>query len=282
MGGERATIIGGQGFIGTALAQRLAARGWDCQVPARAEISALAGDLGHVFYCAGLTADYLRRPYDTIEAHVSVVSRLLHTTSYTSLVYLSSTRLYDSSGGGTGTEEQDLLFNPSNPRHLYDLSKSLGEAACLALGGGRARVARLACVYRDHTDADGFLPALLRDVLRARGSAPHGPLAVESSPHFERDYVHLDDVLDALVLIATRGTQLIYNVASGRNLSNAALFAEVTRLSGVDIVASRGEKGTTPALVSIDRMREEFGWHPVDVLEKIGEILNGQNAAGAC
>ena len=28
------------------------------------------GPLGHVFYCAGLTADYAQRPHDTVEAHV--------------------------------------------------------------------------------------------------------------------------------------------------------------------------------------------------------------------
>ena len=90
-----ATLIGGEGFIGRRLQARLRREGWTCQVPARDAPWLLERPLGHVFHCAGLTADYAARPFDTVEAHASLLARLLRDADFEALVYLSSTRLYD-------------------------------------------------------------------------------------------------------------------------------------------------------------------------------------------
>jgi hypothetical protein len=52
-----ATLIGGDGFIGRRLQARMRSEGWTCQVPARDEPWLFRRPLGHVFHCAGLTAD---------------------------------------------------------------------------------------------------------------------------------------------------------------------------------------------------------------------------------
>ncbi|KAF0188187.1 MAG: sugar nucleotide [Desulfobulbaceae bacterium] len=265
----KATIIGGQGFIGRHLTARLLAANWNCHVPDRHADYEKQGEMGHVFYCAGLTADYLRRPFDTIEAHVSLLSRILRTGRFESLVYLSSTRLYDSQPGILGSEEMPLVFTPTNPRHLYDLSKALGESLCLTTGKGRARIARLSCVYNNHTDDDGFLPGLLRQIIKDQPSY----LEVDSSPAFARDYIHLDDVLDALVLIATRGKEGVYNVAGGENIDNETLFATISLASGCRIIPLRNDVSPSPARISIEKMQREFNWHPLSVLNKITSII---------
>lgn len=265
----KATIIGGRGFIGRHLASRLLAAGWDCLVPDRQEALNGQKDLGHLFYCAGLTADYLRRPFDTVEAHVTLLSRILQDDRFESLVYLSSTRLYDSQPGIVGSEESPLVLTPANPRHLYDLSKALGESLCLTTGKGRARVARLSCVYNNHTDEDGFLPGLLRRIIQDRPAI----LEVDSSPAFARDYIHLNDVLDALILIATQGKEGIYNVAGGENVRNEDLFATLSQASGCRIIPLRHDEQPAPAKVSIHKMQAEFTWQPVSVLKKITTII---------
>lgn len=265
----KATIIGGQGFIGRHLAARLRAEGWACEVPDRQAVYDGGEDLGHVFYCAGLTADYIQRPFATVEAHVSLLNRILQAGRFESLVYLSSTRLYDTQPGVVASEGLPLSLNPANPRHLYDLSKALGESLCFVTGQGRARVARLSCVYKDHTDAEGFLPGLLRQLIDTRPSR----LEVDSSPAFARDYVHLQDVVEALVLIAVQGTSFLYNVASGENIRNEELFASLAGISGCEIVALRQDDVPAPPRISIEKMRGEFGWQPVPVLQKIAAIL---------
>ncbi len=263
----KATIIGGKGFIGRHLVARLLAAGWICHIPERREVFYEQKDMGHVFYCAGLTADYLHRPFETIEAHVSLLSRILQAECFESLVYLSSTRLYDSQPELEGKEDLPLLLTPSNPRHLYDLSKALGESLCLATGKGRARIARLSCVYKDHTDGEGFLPMLLRRIVTDKCSI----LEVDSSPSLARDYIAIDDGVEALILIATQAKQPVYNVASGENTANDTLFSTLMEISGCRIIPLQKTAAAAPPKVSIARITEELRCKPQSVIEKIRE-----------
>jgi UDP-glucose 4-epimerase len=269
----RATIVGASGFIGSRLVAHLRREGWECNAPARHDLDFLDGALGTVFYCAGLTADFAQRPFDAVRAHVGLLNEVLARGRFDALVYLSSTRLYDQCkrrDGAAIDEATPLALDPAEPRHLYDLSKALGESLCLHAGGGRARVARLSCVYGDANDADGFMAALLR---RLREPRIDNVLAVDSTPHAERDYVQVNDVLDALVHIATRGTHAVYNVAGGLNMSNAQLFARVGELAGCELRALRSHAPPCPAPISIERLRNEFGWQPAALLDELPRLV---------
>ncbi len=273
-----ATIIGAAGFVGAALHRRLLELGWTCAVPARSSTWPSGQKHGHVFYCAGLTADYAIRPADTVEAHVSLLSRVLRKGGIDSLVYLSSTRLYDGQPlERAGAEDGSFVIDPGHSRSLYDLSKLLGENLCRVMGSGKARVARLACVYRDESDADGFLPGLLRRVLAARSGTT---LVVDSSPNFERDYVHLDDVVEALIKIAVDGHRDVYNVASGDNVTNALLAEEIEALTGVKLHFSRSDQPSAAACVDRSRMTEELGWRPRHLKVALFEWARCHNLKG--
>jgi len=268
---KKATVIGGHGFVGRYLTSFLSMQGWDCWVPTKNDPLLLEVPLGHVFFCAGLTADYVARSYDVVDAHVSCLNQILHKADYESLVYLSSTRLYDSQDESFGDEMSNLILNPNNRRHIYDLSKALGESMCLVVGGHKAKVARLSCVYSDQNDPEGFLPALLRDVIAHKGQDK--PLKVDSSPYFARDYVAINDVVDALVKIACFGKEPIYNVGSGENIENAILFARCKAKTGVTIEPLKFDRVSPSPSVSIKRLKSEFGWTPVGVLSRIDAIL---------
>ncbi|MCE9661108.1 MAG: NAD(P)-dependent oxidoreductase [Burkholderiales bacterium] len=270
----RATVIGAAGFIGSRLVAHLRRLGWDCRAPWRDDREFTRQDLGTVFHCAGLTADFARRPHDTVRAHVELLNELLAHARFDSLVYLSSTRLYDGRPGFAGAsvdEDTPLALDPAQPRHLFDLSKALGESLCRQASGGRARVARLSCVYSGaDDDAEGFLGTLLGRLREPRAGAV---LDVDSSLDAARDYVHVDDVLDALVAIATRGTRPVYNVAGGVNVSNRELFARLGELAGCELRALREPAPPCPATVSIERMRGEFGWQPASLLDRLPAML---------
>jgi nucleoside-diphosphate-sugar epimerase len=268
---KRATVIGGLGFIGSHLVRHLEAQGWDCWIPRKDDPALFNQELGHIFYCAGLTADYVVRSFDVVDAHVTCLNKILHFADFNSLVYLSSTRLYDSQSTLVAEEEQNLTFNPTNPRHIYDLSKALGESLCHVAGKSKARIARLSCVYSDQTDTDGFLPGLLRQVLQSQNR--NLPIEVNSSSFFIRDYVALQDVLTALVMIATEGKQILYNVASGENVSNSTIFAFLEKRYDVRIIPLDQEQPTLPAKISICRLQKEFSWQPVGLLKQLDSIL---------
>ncbi len=244
-------------------------------MPQRVDSQLWRRDLGHVFHCAGLTADHAQRPFDTVEAHASLLNRVLHEAQYESLVYLSSTRLYDSLGDVSATEDLPLQLAPDNPRHLYDLSKALGESLCRVAGGGRARVARLSCVWGG-SDSEGFLPELMRRVLaaRAESNASQRPrVHVESSLRFARDYVHIDDVVSALIALAMSDEFAICNVAGGRNVGNAELFERLGAASGCELTAAHEREAPALPRISVARMAEAFGWHPSDTMDQVCRII---------
>jgi nucleoside-diphosphate-sugar epimerase len=245
--GARATVVGARGFVGARLAGRLRADGWDLHVPLKGE--ALTGrDLGTVFYCAGLTADYDARPFDTVEAHASAFSRLVRDGRFERIVYLSSTRLYDGLPRAEADETEPLSFEVADPRRVYDLSKALGENLAIVRSGGRGRVARLANVYDWADRAPGFLSQWLQ---RARAGKA---IALDSSPYVARDYIHLDDVVAALVAIAQAPEPVIVNVASGELVSNAEI-AEVFAQAGWMVRFNGEAKPPPPPNARIDRLK---------------------------
>ena len=242
----RATVVGAAGFVGARLAARLQADGWDVFAPAKGDPALLEQDLGVVFYCAGLTADYDRRPFDTVEAHASLVSALIRAGRFERLVYCSSTRLYDGLPLAEVDEYQPLTFEVTDPRRVYDLSKALGENLTLARTGGRGAVARLSNVYDWADGAPGFLSEWL---IKARNTRD---LALESSPNIARDYIHLDDTVAALIAIATQGSG-IYNVAAGR-LSTNADIARVFEAAGWWVKFTGDANPPAPPNAAVERL----------------------------
>lgn len=269
-----ATVVGAQGFIGRHLLTHLQGLGWQAQAsPRQPDPAWWDRPLGTVFYCAGLTADFARRPHDAVAAHVCLLNEVLRQDRFDSLVYLSSTRLYDSAAAGQAVhEDSPLLLNPALPRHLFDLSKSLGESLCRQASGGRARIARLSCVVAGPGEESGFVGQLLGRVQRARQQG-QSELSVDTSAHLERDYIHIDDVLDALLRIASQGTQAAYNVAAGVNTSNAQLLASLQALSGVRLRALHDQLCDPPACVSTQRLQRELGWHATPLLQRLPQLL---------
>jgi nucleoside-diphosphate-sugar epimerase len=269
------TVIGSQGFVGSHLARYLAGgRRITPFTPEKGSPTLFSRPLGHVFYCAGLTNDYLKRPFDTVEAHVTLFARLLKDAAFESMTYLSSTRLYDS-GGPVGNEEDTLELNPNEPRHLYDLSKALGENLCQTAGRKNVRAVRLSCVYADDLEANIFLH---RAILAAKQG---GPLEMDVSPDAARDYVHMDDVLPALLAVAERGRRPLYNVASGANVSNADLFKLLFRLTGWQLVATRLSSGEEAPTIDVTALAEDFTMKPKFLGDRLPAMLRQKPTLGA-
>jgi nucleoside-diphosphate-sugar epimerase len=264
---SRFTVIGASGFIGGRLTGILRGQGHEVFAPARGDPDLLARDLGRVFYCAGLTGDFMVRPFDTVDAHVGLLTELLRGARFERLVYLSSTRLYDSLGARGGREDDVLELDPALPRNVYDLSKALGENLCLARSEGRAAVARLSNVFADDPEASGFLSELLQRARQER------EIVLASSPGGGRDYIHVDDALAGLLALEASDVTGIVNVARGETLTNAAL-AEVFAGAERRLELTGTEVPPTPPVCDTARLRG-LGVVPRDAAVVVGEILKG-------
>ena len=268
---EQITIVGGHGFIGRALVKHYQKKGVSVRVPERGEMGWLDEMHTTLIWAAGYTADYLESPAQTIEAHAALVAQVVERKNYHSLVYLSSTRLYDGLSGRVD-EDTPLALGVHTKRQLFDLSKGLGEWLVQHCGGPRAHIARLAGVYSDALDGGSFFESLVGRALAGKDGA------VESAPNTCRDYVHIDDVCAAIEAIAARGNYPVYIVASGELVRNEVLLTLLsertrTKLEAVHPPSMEPE----PPNLDISRLKEDLDMYPRSLSEGLDRVLTWQD-----
>jgi nucleoside-diphosphate-sugar epimerase len=192
-----------------------------------------------------------------VTAHVGKLNEVLRDCRFDSLVYLSSTRVYQ--GAAETVEEGPLQVSPAAAGDLVNLSKAMGES--LALNCGRpVRIARLSNVYGPDFRSQNFLASVIRDALG------DGVVTLQTAPESAKDYIHVGDVVDLLIRIGASGTQRMYNVASGCNVSHADLLRHVQGLTGCDVRALPAAPAVVFPTIRIDRVQQEFGFSPRGVL----------------
>jgi nucleoside-diphosphate-sugar epimerase len=260
------TIIGGSGFIGTALVSRLSAEGYNVFLPKRGDNRLYQGDLGHVIYAAGVTADFRTRPFDTMRAHVHFLANVLERASFKSLLYLSSARIYRHVD--EAQEEIAVPLRSEDQEDYYDLTKLAGEALCHASGRDNVRVARLSNVIGLDFLSDNFISTLIRSALN------RGSIELRSSLDSEKDYVMIDDVVDVLPLIAMQGRHRCYNVAGGINVTHARIVASIAKATGAGYSVALGAPRILSPPINIRRVQAEFGFAPHEFLSKIPLIVS--------
>jgi len=261
----KATVFGAGGFVGSALVRYLRGRGDDVHAVARGDESWREQPLGHVYFCIGLTADFRRRPLDTVEAHVAMPLEILRHGRFESFLYLSSTRVY--AGARRADEDVAIALRSTQADDLYNLSKLMGEAACLALADPSVRIARLSNVFGDDSASDNFLTSIARDAVT------HGLVRLQTSLASTKDYVWVEDVVRALRAIARGGHHRVYNVASGRNTSHAALLDGLASATGCRSEVPPSAPLTRFPPISVARLRGLIDWKPMPVTEAIPAIV---------
>lgn len=260
------TVIGGKGFVGSAVVARLRADGHDVFVPERDDRPLSKRQLGHVIYAAGVTADFRSRPFDTMRAHVGFLAELLEHAGFDSLLYLSSARIYRHAE--KAQEDSPIALRSEDPEDYYDLTKLAGEALCHASGRRNVRVARLANVIgRDFRSAN-FVFDLIRSACR------DGRIELRSALDSEKDYVMVDDVADVLPKIALYGQHCCYNVAAGFNTSHARIVGAIAATTGASCAVVPGAPRIVSPPIDIRRLQTEFGFAPQEVLSEIPTLVN--------
>lgn len=245
------TVLGASGYIGSRLVSHLRTQGHTVWAVQRGDPQLYEQPLGHVVYCAGVTANFRSHPFDTVAAHVTLLAEVLQRAQFDSLLYLSSTRVY--MGAASTDENTPLTVLPGNPSYLYNLSKLTGEALCHASRRAGVRIARLSNVVGPGMDAR--FGNLVADLVH---QANLGHVVLYSDPRSAKDYVHIDDVLDWLPWIAVYGQERVYNVASGQQISHAQWLQWLVAHTGctTEVVMDAPVQYFLP--IAVERLRNEY------------------------
>ena len=242
----KATVFGAGGFVGSHLVEHLRRSGYVVDPILRGDASWRGRPLGHAFYCVGLTADFRRKPMETIDAHVTFATEILREGRFDSFLYLSSTRVY--SRAAAADEAATLPVDPAAPGDLYNISKLAGEAACLSLRRPEIRVARLSNVFGADFASENFLTSILRDAVDRKA------ILLGTSLESEKDYVWVEDVVHALERIARSGTLPIYNIGSGRNTAHREIVQELRNATGCAVAIAPEAPTTSFPRIEVARL----------------------------
>jgi UDP-glucose 4-epimerase len=298
--GARCVVTGGLGFIGSNVALALAEAGArvtvvDALVPghggdeanvAGAGLRVVVADVGDAERVAPVVADadfvfdvagqvsHLAAAQDperdlalNAAARLRLVEILRRVNPTVTAVYTSTRQVY-------GRAERLPVTEDLTPRPIdaNGISKLAGEHFHLLRnedGAGRTAVVRLSNVYgpRQHLLRDdlGVLPVFARRALRAE------PLVVFGDGRDERDPLHVDDVVEAILAAAVtpEAAGIVINIGGPEPLSLRRLAELTSAASAARPPVVPGDWPAANALIDVGsvhmssaRASEVLGWEP--------------------
>ena len=165
-----------------------------------------------------------------------------------------------SSGGGVyGEADSADEMTVPRPKSYYGSHKYLGERY-VELSGLPYANARLANVYgpRQRSDLEGGVVSIFTE--RLCGGKP---ITVNGTGEQSRDFVHVYDVVDALLVMANSDRDGTWNVGTGRtttiNELVSLLEGEFERAADVEYGPSR-PGDVERSWLSVDAIRDNLGW----------------------
>lgn len=265
---DKVLVTGETGFIGRHLVARLTALG-KTVVPAsrRSGVDILKDDLplagvGHVFHAAGLTgvSGSWRHPGAYLRVNVEGTSRILEqcrqhgcgVTHLSAYVYGRPERLPISEGDRA---------DPSNP---YALSKLLAEQVCGFYAKAYAMpivTLRLFNIYGPGQGEDFLIPLIIRQLLDPACTCIE---VADLAPR--RDYVHVEDAIEAILEAPRASPGSLFNVCSGEAHSAEEIIKMASASARIGKpYRANGQSRTNEIEVTLGNgsaMREALGWQP--------------------
>lgn len=171
--------------------------------------------------------------------------------------------VFVSTGGGIYGETPEPATEQTLPRPkaYYSIHKYAAERY-LELSGLPYAIARLANVYgpRQRSDLEGGVVAILAERLAAGL-----PITIYGTGEQRRDFVHVSDVVRALLAMVQTRQDGLWNVGTGTMTTVNELLRETEGVFGpataVERVASR-PGDVFQSCLAVDAIRRDLGWTP--------------------
>jgi UDP-glucose 4-epimerase len=168
----------------------------------------------------------------------------------------------------SGTDVKRVVFVSSSGVYGDQYSAPINETGALAPGSHYARTKVAAEDYLRDAVRDGLVPegVILRVfnifgerfdgslVTRLLASTPENPVALRGPDNFVRDYIHVDDVMPALIASLSNDLPellMTYNIGSGEAVSNRQLVDRLSVAHKVYTVITAGERSYSCANITL-------------------------------
>lgn len=193
---------------------------------------------------------------DSVAASAGLL-RGLSRTSCRRFVFVGSSAEYAPSDGCV--DEQSAL-EPRSPYAACKTAVSMMTAQVAVECGWTAATARIFNIYGPREPEPRLVPTVIREVLAGQ------PVQLTSGTQ-TRDFLHVDDVADALWTVAASELTGSVNVASGVRTTVAAVATEIARQVGRPDLLQFGAVPTrssdaAPVCARRGRLHEALGWTP--------------------
>ena len=262
------TVLGASGFIGSNIVKKLQRENVAFYAPKRNE-NLFDRALGDIIYCIGLTADFRTKPFDTVAAHICKLNEILSKGNFSSLTYLSSTRVYINSNNAFAEETDKVLVDPLDADDLYTLTKLTGERLCLS-SGKNCKIVRLSNVIGKQDEQTTFLSSIINEIKNSATLELHQTLTSS------KDYIFIDDIVELIIKIVKGGNQKIYNLASGDNISNQEIILELKKYFTFSHTINENAKEIIFPKISNNKICAEFEFEPKNISEQLSLILKNK------
>ncbi|WP_189502262.1 NAD(P)-dependent oxidoreductase [Mesorhizobium sp. M00.F.Ca.ET.216.01.1.1] len=272
-GWKRVAVTGASGFIGHHLVQRLHAAGVEVLELSRSRGFDVCHDeiplegVDRVFHLAGLTGvpRAWEQPLDFFETNAFGTMRVLDQCrrSGCAITFLSA-YVYGLPQHLPIAEDHPVTAN--NP---YAFSKRVAEEVC----GFFVQYYDVSCVtlrlfntYGPGQSSDFLVPFIVTQILdRGRPAVEVKDLAPK------RDYIYIDDVIDAILAASSAPSGSVFNIGSGLAYSVEQIIQAAMAAAGVEkpyrSTEQRRRNEIDSVVADITALRAAVGWEPRISLE---------------
>lgn len=295
-------IIGGAGFIGSALADKLSSdknkvvvidnfsanpakknnpkvKNYKTDVESEKEILRILKKEkpDFVFHLAGAInlrkniADPLFSKDLNFLQRTKIVLNACSENNVKKIIFISS--------GGAINENAFKIPTPENylscPRSLYGMANLMIEKYIKLYCQNynlNFVIARLCNVYGPGQWKSGIIPSLIISILKKQRPIIFGKGSQT------RDFIYIDDAVLALIVLAKKGKNEIYNIGTGKEVNLNKIFKLVKDLLDSKINAKYQKAKNLEvqrSALDIGKIKKELGWSPiVSIQEGIRKTIN--------
>lgn len=279
----RIGITGGSGFIGSCLADRMIAAGYDVVVldlrpppPTdlayrRVDVLDLGAlvqatrDLDTVFHLAGMSdaSDALARPVSAVQVNVAGTANVFEASRRNDVrrTVLASTAWVYAGAHGDAPMDEEAPFHLPSAGHIYTSSKITEELIVhnyYELYGTPFTILRYGDVYGPGMSENFVIPRFVRQALEGQTNSVNG-----DGSQF-RNYVYVDDLADAhLAALSGDAENEVFNLKGPEPITIRRIAEEVRDLLGAPFTIQGGplEPGDYAGrVISGEKAKRVLGW----------------------